>query len=78
MVIQAKHYDTHDITTPFSIDKQRIQSYLRSSGQTEMLKIQDLVTNGSQDARLDGTLLVTDQLAMQTDGYSNVTSSDIR
>ena len=47
------HYDTNEMISPHSTEKQRIHSYLRSSG-TEMLKIQDLVTNGSQDARLDG------------------------
>ena len=35
-----------------TMEQQRLQSYLRSSGQhTEMLKIQDLVTNASQDNR---------------------------
>ena len=37
-----------------TLEQQRWQSYLRQSGQNhEMLKIQDLVTNASQENRVD-------------------------
>lgn len=66
---QLQQYESNERTTPKStntLDRQRLHSYLRSSGhQTEALKIQDLVTNCSQD-HLVGNV------------SANVTTSDIR
>ena len=82
--IVARQYDSNDATmTPQSMntgDKQRIQSYLRSSGQqNEVLKIHDLVTNASQDVRQEGAqLFLQEQAVHHASGCSNVTSSDIR
>lgn len=60
-----------------TLDQARWQSYLRQSGQThEMLKIQDLVTNASQENRADAAHITAEQL--HASGHSNVTSADIR